>query len=467
MTLERRLILTSLLVALPVATLAGQATIWLRNRDLATSIQRVVEGQINAQTRERCEGDPTWFLTGLLEGRPRPTDPKPGPDDPPARPRPEHQPYELFAYDEEFIASSPIGPKFPPDFKFKLRFNAESAGALFDEPGGTGAEYAARTGWSPGPCAILLGRMHALPNGGFYWWLAFFTIEFLMSGIFVAVGTPLMNRIQAVSQAAREAARSEWTVVVPAEGHDELTAVGATLNEASADLRRRITDIHDREETHRRFVARAASEIGGPLDTLVGSLSGAPAAADQPSPLQQAHDISLHFGNISAAARLRMHLGPTALEPVDLNALVDEAASRLAGLARAGAVTIDVVRPSEPLLATADASLVRQALFNLVDNAIRYNRKGGRVVISLAQDDRAFVLRVTDNGPGVSDEQLASMTAIRRFRGDEGRADRPRQRGLGLALVWEVAERCGFALVLSHASGGGLECELRGTAAGH
>ena len=161
-----------------------------------------------------------------------------------------------------------------------------------------------------------------------------------------------------------------------------------------------------------------------------------------------------------------MHLGPTALEPVDLNALVDEAASRLAGLARADGVTIDVVRPSEPLLTTADASLVRQALFNLVDNAIRYNRKGGRVVISLAQDDSAFVLRVTDNGPGVSDEQLASMTAIRRFRGDEGRADRPRQRGLGLALVWEVAERCGFALALSHASGGGLECELRGIAVG-
>src|SRR5580765_2988698 len=107
MTLERRLILTSLLVALPVATLAGQATIWLRNRDLATSIQRVVDGQINAQTRERCEGDPTWFLTGPLEGRPMPSDPKPGPDDPPARPRPEHLPYELFAYDEEFIASSP------------------------------------------------------------------------------------------------------------------------------------------------------------------------------------------------------------------------------------------------------------------------------------------------------------------------------------------------------------------------
>src|SRR5262249_8789038 len=107
-------------------------------------------------------------------------------------------------------------------------------------------------------------------------------------------------------------------------------------------------------------------------------------------------------------------------------------------------------------------ALVRQALLNLVDNAVRYNRKGGRVVVSLAKDEGSFVLRVTDNGAGVSDDQLATMTAIRRFRGDEGRADRPRQRGLGRPPGGEGAERCGPTLPRRPARGGGLDCERRG-----
>jgi len=110
----------------------------------------------------------------------------------------------------------------------------------------------------------------------------------------------------------------------------------------------------------------------------------------------------------------------------------------------------------------ADPTLIEQAVLNLVDNAVRYNRSGGRVLVSLARESDGFVLRVTDNGPGVSDEQLASMSAIRRFRGDEGRVDRVRQRGLGLALVWEVVERSGLQLALRHAAGGGLEAELTG-----
>ena len=55
--------------------------------------------------------------------------------------------------------------------------------------------------------------------------------------MFIAIATPTIVRIRAVSQSARDAARSEWTNVAPSEGHDELTAVGAALNDASAALR--------------------------------------------------------------------------------------------------------------------------------------------------------------------------------------------------------------------------------------
>jgi signal transduction histidine kinase len=461
MTFERRLILVSLLVALPVAGLMAQAMDWLRARDAAAAIERVVTSQVNVALRERCEADPTWFLTGALEGRPRPTDPKPGPDDLPARPHLDDEPYQLFAYDDDLVPTSPVGVRFPSEFRTPFKAGTQWMVGPFNAPGGQGQQFAMRTGWEGGPCAVLLGRIGAPPYAHFYWWTLFVGVEILFSALFIAIGTPTVWRIRAVAQAAREAARSDWTVVVPSDGHDELTAVGAALNEASADLRRRIKDVADREDAHRRFVSRVADEVGQPLEVLAEGLA-ASAPPDATAP-REAHGLAMHFGNLAAAARLRMHLGPTSLETVDLGHVVADVIRRQTVFARRAGVTIDVVSSPAPITCSADRSLVEQAIFNLIDNATRYNRPGGHVTVALAREARGFMVRITDNGPGVTDEQLASMTAIRRFRGDEGRADRVRQRGLGLALVWEVMERSGFQLTLRHAPGGGFEAEIRGT----
>jgi signal transduction histidine kinase len=418
MTLERRLILVSLLVSLPVAGIVAQGFDWVRAQDLTVAIERVVTAQVDVALRERCEADPTWFLTGLLEGRPRPTDPKPGPDDIPARPHLDPQPYQLFAYDLDYIATSPVGVRFPTNFRNAMRGGALWQAGPYDAPSGTGAQFAVRTGWDDGPCAILLGRMDASPYARWYWWLTFLVTELLCAAVFVGIGTPTVWRIRAVSNAAREAARSEWTIVAPATGHDELTAVGAALNEASADLRRRIKDIADREDVHRRFLARTATDIGQPLEAFAQDLAAGP--VDRLLEIRQAHDLSRQLGNLLAAARLRMHLGKTALESVDLASVVARVVTREAGLARESGVVMTVTAPTGPVPITADPPLIEQALLNLVDNAVRYNRPGGRVVVSIGREADAFTLRVTDNGPGVLDDQLAEISAIRRFRGDEG-----------------------------------------------
>ena len=458
MPLERRLILVSLLVALPVAGLAAQAMAWVRAKDLAVALERVVTSQVNVAMRERCEDDPTWFLTGSLLGRPRPTDPKPGPDDLPPRPRFEETPYQLFAYDDEFVPSSPVGVHFPGDFKNLMRAGAEWEVAPYDAPDGVGVEFAMKTGWENGPCAILLARMAPPAYARLYWWAWFVGVELVFAAVFIAIATPTVRRIRAVSAAAREAARSDWTVVAPSEGHDELTAIGATINHASADMRARIKDVADRDDVHRRFLMRTSAEIGQPLSALAEAMAAG--RVDAASATRQAHGLSLELGNLIAAARLRMHLGPTANEPVDLAALVKKTVEVQSGFAAENGVRLETDLPATPAVVRADPTLVAQAMLNLVDNAVRYNRRGGTVRVTLTHDAGSGTLRVTDNGPGVSADKLAEMNAIRRFRGDEGRSDRVRQRGLGLALVWEVVDRSNFSLALRHAQGGGLEAEI-------
>jgi signal transduction histidine kinase len=131
-------------------------------------------------------------------------------------------------------------------------------------------------------------------------------------------------------------------------------------------------------------------------------------------------------------------------------------------LARALGVTVHHTVPERSVVFAADPALIEQAVTNIVGNAILYNTPGGRVEIDLKgyERDSRFTLRVTDTGPGVSDDEFAGLTANRRFRGDEGRTRRPGGRGLGLAITREVADRFGLVLNLRRPSAGGFEVEV-------
>jgi signal transduction histidine kinase len=110
-----------------------------------------------------------------------------------------------------------------------------------------------------------------------------------------------------------------------------------------------------------------------------------------------------------------------------------------------------------------DVTLLEQALSNLVHNAVRYNRTGGHVAVLLeeATAPAGFRLRVLDDGPGVKEEELQRLVE-RRQRGDEARQRYPDGLGLGLHIVYGVAERHGFRLDFGRSEHGGLEVTIAG-----
>jgi two-component system OmpR family sensor kinase len=285
-------------------------------------------------------------------------------------------------------------------------------------------------------------------------WL-FVEAALLFLGAIVLAGWPLAERVRRAAVVARQAAHAEYGVVVPASGRDELTAIVASFNEASSAVRQRVADVKDREEAHRRFIGRAADDLVPPLEALESELAEAAA-------VKKTHDIAAHAANLVAGARLRMRAGLTALDDVDLRDVVSRVAQRHAVLARASQVAIETSVPKDPVLLVGDAAMFERAVGNLVENAIEHNRPGGHVNIRLAATDPGkFSLRVIDDGQGMSDEQLTHLMAVRRFRGDEGKGS-PGKRGLGLALVWEVAERSQLQVAIRHASGKGVAVEISG-----
>lgn len=472
MMLRPRAVVTSLLVAIPATAAITWAIERVRVNEREVAVTRIVASQINEAVRERCESDPTWFLTGPLVGRP------PGgvfvethPDELPPRPRVEPQPFELFAYDERLVGSSSATPRLSEDVRRALR--SQPSGTPVVTPhvteAGTGVQVAMATGWIGGPCTYLVGRLEAPPNQRLERVL-------LAAGIFVvsllvAMATTIetTRRIRRLARDARGAADANYSAIAPDNKQDELSSLAFVINDASQALHDRAARIEDLNESLRRFVRMTDEEVVRPLSALEGRLATlsanpAPLREDVRDALRQANRLSGQVENLMAAARLRL-VGPTPPRTqVDLTAIASRVAERYRPLADAGGVALRVTLPAAPLVIDADEPLVERAIANVVDNALRYTHPGCEVTVALKSDEaeRRFRLWVTDNGPGVSEEHFRGLTAVHRFRGDEGRNRRPGAPGLGLSVTREVCDRYGLRFDLKRPGAGGLEAEFSG-----
>jgi signal transduction histidine kinase len=431
-----------------------------RASDLELALARVVRSQVNEQVRERCESDPRWFLTGPLDGRPSAgTPPNPDPDALPPRPRVSPQPFELFAYDENFTGSSSAAPRFPNEFRYRLQAAAPEVVGPYETEFGTGVQFAVPTGWIGGPCMYFLGRMEPPPDqSSARRWL--FIAAFAVGlGIALAAAAPTVLRVRKLSRLARESKKDGFSTMALDGRKDELNAVTFVYNDAVNELRLRKARVDDLDASLRRLVQASEQEIARPLRDLERTLaSPAPPDGRHPSAYAQAHDLSARVENLIAAATLRMSGTGGDRTAVDLNLLVKHVVdSHVRG-------NIEVSLPTEVLRIQADPSLLERAVANVVDNAVRYSEPDGRVAVSLTRepDGGAFRLRITDTGRGMSEEDFKTLTAIRRFRGDEHRNRRPGAPGLGLSVAKEVADRFGMQLELRRPAAGGFEAEFSG-----
>lgn len=232
----------------------------------------------------------------------------------------------------------------------------------------------------------------------------------------------------------------------PDEGRDEVADLRRVLADATLQLQRA-------REVQDRLLADAAHELRTPLTLMRTSLDLAlrrqrtpeelrAALADAREEVDRLAALSTRLLDFAAAGR-----GWDAT-PGDLHQLLDEAAEAARAQAEVNGVLLDVKGP-RPAAARFSAVALRQAVDNLVSNALRFAPRGSTVTLEVRRVGSAWQLHVVDAGPGIpADHAEAVFSPFHRL-------DRRGGSGLGLAIVAEVLRHHGgSAKVEPHAGAG-------------
>jgi signal transduction histidine kinase len=158
----------------------------------------------------------------------------------------------------------------------------------------------------------------------------------------------------------------------------------------------------------------------------------------------------------------RFEEGRTRLEPeeVDLGQLVAGAVEPVSVMADAKGISMSVEGPPARTLVRLDPMRMRQVLWNLVHNAVKFTPKSGRIRVEASADDESVVFSVVDNGVGVDAKDLPFI--FERFRQVDGSATRAyRGMGIGLALAKAYVELHGGRITVESQAGKGTAFHVR------
>lgn len=248
-----------------------------------------------------------------------------------------------------------------------------------------------------------------------------------------------------------------------------LASAALSGGERGAVVAARDTTVLTRVADMRRdFVANVSHELKTPLaairgyaETLRDGALEEPATARRFTEriLNQCQRLQALLDDLLTLSRLEGVSPPLEREPVDLHATIRRAVELLAAGAREKQVEVEIEEtPLPPLLGDADG--MDRLLVNLLDNAIKYNRPGGKVVLGLSRSDGEAILEVRDTGIGIPPESIPRIFE-RFYRVDKGRAREEGGTGLGLAIVKHVAQAHGGQVEVDSRLGRGSTFRVR------
>jgi len=278
--------------------------------------------------------------------------------------------------------------------------------------------------------------------------------------------TRRLRRLAASMESFRESGFTEPVAAPTPRGRpgDEIDSLVTTFNDMSRRIIQQVRALKETDELRRELVANVSHDLRTPLASLKGYIETLQLKEVELTEGQrdeylgiasrQSERLTRLVEELFELARLESHDMKPDLEPFPLSDLIQDVVQGFRLDAERKNVILEMERPGEVPLVSADIGLIQRVLQNLIGNAIKHTEAEGRIVVEVRPDETKVEVRIRDTGCGIPEEQLVQV--FERFYQANATPDAARRTGgLGLAIVKRILELHGSAVEAASTVGEG------------
>jgi signal transduction histidine kinase len=278
--------------------------------------------------------------------------------------------------------------------------------------------------------------------------IALFTaiIGLLVFGLLTRRLKRLNREMQRVTEAKFQ---SEPTLPRAKKDGDEIDELSNAFIDMSAQINAQIDQLTENDRLRRELVSNISHDLRTPLTAMQGYIETllikgeAMTAEDREKYLRIAQKHSMRLSRLIAdlfeLSKLDAASVTPSVESFSLPELVQDIAQEFQIESERKGIDLQVDVDSTATLTMGDIGLIQRVLENLVRNAIQFAPQGGEVTISIAQKPDSLAVAVSDNGPGIAEEEVPRIFD-RFYRTRDGEEARSDSSGLGLAIVKRILD---------------------------
>ena len=289
----------------------------------------------------------------------------------------------------------------------------------------------------------------------FVYMVLFFLVAFLL--IYVSSKSIIMS-IKEINEAAKLVANGNFERRIAINSKDEVGQLAESFNNMAKSLEKH-------ENTRKEFIANISHDIRSPLTSIRGFLEAImdgtiprekhdhylKIVLDECIRLSKLANNLLYVSNIHSVGKEHLEI-----KAFDINILIKETIIKLDSISINKELEVSTILSYESNMVVADYAKIQRVIYNLLDNAVKFSKKGGRIVVETTPKEDKLYVSIKDDGEGISEEEQGKIFE-RFYKVDSSRGKDKIGSGIGLSIVTEFIKAHNETITVKSNLGEGCE----------